>query len=775
MPKSSQKRLGLITVFLVCALLLRELLSDEASAIEIVSPETEVSEAAVEPARVNEVESQRSSPKRQPALAGERGALEPAATLVEANNLGGFLVRVVDESGTPLGGIPVEFFATLVGGKWNNPFESAVTSEVDGTARLRGSLPQFELPEGAALWVGIPVPVEPAIVEELGREVPSPDEPPRLIEFVLPASEVAWLSPVRVQLVDNLGSPVDGEYLQFLYFEEDGDDGRVGREMTASPDGIATFSREGQIFRLGISRAMQIPFAFTVAYQDLLAPDVSVAVPLEPSTELLELRLPPTASIRARVLDASGELVEAPAQVSFEWSGKDDEGGEHYGIQRVPVRDGSAFAERVGLGLDFQLTAYLDDNSVVPTSQLMKGPVREAQTLEVELRIGATRPAIVGRFLDEGGRACVNIPFSLIVDAYVAPNDSVVSPPNPRGPAIYKTDSRGYFRVPWTQELPSKPVILRFQEGSPQGGSDESWVPLFADREFPAPSSNGMEFDVGDLMLRELPLLASGRVVDTAGKPVNQAWVSVRYPVGERDSLRWRNFDFVGSTGNSRLATRSDGSFAIRGHDEYYSLQLGAVARTTRVSPWRVVSPGTEGVELVLPDEANSEEAFGRVLGTIQFDRDIPLTDVEVYLRRDGGERSTYAFSGSFRFRDVEPGFYRLEIVASDLGLLVYTVDDITVIAGKATRDSRLKGIDLRGRLRMLKLRIETEQGEPLADAYVDLLCDGKGDSISTDANGRLSCLIRTDDRVVDVSSSGYETVSVGWSPDEETVVLTKR
>ena len=153
--------------------------------------------------------------------------------------------------------------------------------------------------------------------------------------------------------------------------------------------------------------------------------------------------------------------------------------------------------------------------------------------------------------------------------------------------------------------------------------------------------------------------------------------------------------------------------------------------------------------------------------GTGDLDR--PVT-VELHTERKRND--TYAWAGGFRFENVHPGTYRIELRTKDTEWLVASVSDVEVVAGETTLDPRLQGLDLRGKLRLLRLRVERADGTPFAEERVELYVDREGGSTYTDDQGRLVALVRTEDENFLFGQRGYGPVELVWSSDEQLVVL---
>ena len=732
--------------------------------------------AQVAPAR-NEATPQPSAAELEPAqaLRAAPDHAKPARVTAESSAApapaeppasGRLRARVRDGEGRPIEGVPVALFG-LVDGR-SLPAERVVT---DGAGEARFELAFYDekdqLPPAIVFSVGVQLPLDEPIGQELGTTLPEPGDSERVVELALTEAALAWLRPLRVQAVDPAGRPAVGLPLVFLSrhgASDDTDD--LGLAVTEPPDGIASFDRGEQIEGLFFARYLQLNPSHEVALRGPFLPEPAVAVPAEPTDELLRLTLPPTGSVAVRALDAEGTPVRGGAIASLSWHPRG--GGDRGGYLRQPIEDGEARFERVGLGLDLRVGASLDDGSVEAAAVDVAGPDAAGQVVAVEVPLGPALPVLVGRLVDEHGEPLAQQRFQLAL--YLRDPH----PSNPEGGprridyAFDGTDGEGRFRHPWAGKLPGEPAFFRVQEHYPRAGPPPGWIPRFADAPFPAAGSGG-EWQLGDLELRDVPVVASGRVLDPGGAPVNQAWISARIPSGDS----WRNFNFVSTTGSSRLASDAQGRFAIRAIDVPQALRLSASRSGLGTSPTLDVVPGAEGIELVLEPEEDTALTRGSVYGSLRIDPDVPLLEIEVALQGPRGRRDTLPLGGVFRIDKLHPGSYRLELSTADTELPLHTIDGLQVRAGERCTDPRLQGIDLRGRLRTLALRLQTAPGEPLQRGSVRLEIGAEGDWVRTTEEGRLRALVRAEDHTITVRVQGYEPLVVNWGPEEQHLLLT--
>ena len=117
--------------------------------------------------------------------------------------------------------------------------------------------------------------------------------------------------------------------------------------------------------------------------------------------------------------------------------------------------------------------------------------------------------------------------------------------------------------------------------------------------------------------------------------------------------------------------------------------------------------------------------ARGELVGKLLVDDGVPLNRVRLMVRADAGgdvpplQQMGWLLprvepDGTFRFSELAEGRYLLVAAASHDGGVLATIRDLYVDAAGAGTDARVQPLDLRGRLRWIRLDVFDEQGGPV-------------------------------------------------------------
>jgi hypothetical protein len=675
---------------------------------------------------------------------------------------GGLLVRVVGEDGRPRAGVPVAIVLELPEGEHGSVIR-ATTRAPDGLAVLETDLRSKLPPAGSRFSAELFLPLEPRVGQALEGWIPGEPWSGGTIELVLPALAEPWIAPLCVLVLDADGAPVAKAEVELVARdrEDSASSQALDRGLTSS-DGRAQLSRASWLEQIESARMNRVPFDPVLRCPGPFTVLPEVALGASVGLEPVVLRLPPTGIVEARLRRADGTEIESGASVSLTW---EDTSQTELGQRRAELRAGVARFPEIGLGVETFLVATLDDEAALAPRIRCPAPMRAGQVVTVELAFGNEHPRLCGRMVDENGTPAARLFFSA-------------------AGRRQRTDADGRFAIAWFSETNRGKEMVRFDERvDPEVGSFPGWVPRFGEARFPP--SRGRRFELGDVVLHEVPVVLAGRVVDVDGRPVGEAAISIERSTpkeGDRSekpagapSVRW---DSLVLPEGSRTLTGEDGRFEIRSLETSIGLRVYATKGSELRSKQLEVAPGTLDVELALREEERKEIPRGRVVGGVRIEENVPWRWIEVSLVQEFGNGSSSAESvspiaGRFAFEYVDPGNYRLEVNTASVSAPLVSIEDVVVVAGETNRDRRLERIDLTGRTRMWRLLVQ-DKGAPLARRPLQFRYLGKSSSCKTTAEGRLLFLAPIELERVTLGDDELGELEVTWSPVEQSVAFRR-
>lgn len=409
-----------------------------------------------------------------------------------------------------------------------------------------------------------------------------------LAEGLSHRGELTWIGPVaeqvklpmralvelRVLVTDDQGQTVPSVPVAIVV-----DEGEAPRPLMVRPTnmvGVASFTRVNNILQArtdGRSYAVSLSFPQSNPVRLLLQAD-------NLPTEVLELRMPPSAALNIVVHDAAGNPMKERMGIAMGTELKlSDLGRSSFKVTTMQrTQNGQtrfAWVE-VGHPIQIQLSGLPDLSDKV--FDVTVPPVAGGEHTQV-LVWDSLRPTLTGRAVGPDGKPLAGRRGRLqfVVDGSTFP-----------GPSLTCNDA-GEFRAsmdtPW--KLGSE-RMGRFTLGS-TGGQDPVEVEL--DLSFDVPSG---DTDLGDVHFFGVPLLLAGRVIDSAGRPVAGAQLTVQAPLPSAGANGWQ------AIRGGRVTTETDGTFVIYGLTDAASLRLLAQRRGFAMLEMKAVAVGSQGLELRL-------------------------------------------------------------------------------------------------------------------------------------------------------------------------------
>ena len=390
-----------------------------------------------------------------------------------------------------------------------------------------------------------------------------------------------------------------------------------------------------------------------------------------------------------------------------------------------------------------QLRVSVNELDLVGKGEVEVEALRPGELKTATLTVQGSLPYVTGRVVLPNGEA---------VDAqYLKTKGRGV------GTSRVTIDPDGSFVLPLSRLRPNSgdrvTVQLRIQLSGPNG------VPAAGptlsgefDAKAPAP---GDPTEVGDIVMREAPVFASGTVVDGAGNPVKQASLTIYEKFNQRsdpEDFGW-NFagvDYVYTDSQGRFQVTADkppGEYAIgarlKGYVDrgFVRFSSGAGSLVLIVDRERYLS-GT----VLLPEGADPAQCLmvGKVPEATREER--------AYSTSSG----TVATNGSFTISGLRKAAVSLTLQYGEEKTELVSLLDVVPTESVDVIPSRLDPWDLRKELRHIAFDVRRSDGSPAPSGFA-----AYGAQALALVNGRVESLVRTeeDDNVLVVAAGHLPTL----------------
>lgn len=655
-----------------------------------------------------------------------------------------------------------------------------------------------EADDVAATDIDAPVVVEDADPGE--REEVLPDQ------VVEPVDEVALDLPetsLKVRVVDGDGAPVAGVALEWVreFTTGDFDEGRVegaddgrprhardrtnGEGLLAVADGDRFFDAlfdPQQVTNPLRTMTRRIGLRATMPFDEYEGGDEgedetrpwTVWLDAAPDPEVpVEVVLPPFGWVEFTwdpVVDAFGDEVEM-----FHLHVRRSDDGHFPGWRWGEWLEDGGTAYRfgpVGLGWEVYGAVSMDEMSGPLGVVYAPGPVREGQTVQVEVPVAETAASLVGlrgRVLREDGSPA----------GYERQTLRFGDPEEGYGTS-FVTRKDGTFRAQVTREHVQPLVTVEPQMSDRREVAYTKLEPAVIS----APETRVL--DLGDLVLipglPEKSMIVAGRVTDTTGAPIVGATVRVQAFATSQDGRQINDPGRLTLLGYAR--TDVDGAYAFEALVEIPNGELHVTPSSRDHVPaeTRQVAVGNAAVDFELRQGAS-------VTLDLELDPWGVMHDPIALSFEGEGRRfnpSLMDFFGHYdqRFGGLEPGRYTLQIVLRGGAWVLHesTVD----VGSLGTID--LGTIDLRGALGAVHLRALDGNGSQVREESLALYDADTGvqveASVRTDGTGRLTAIVPTGagDLILRRRTGGSGAVLATWfttldteaAPEFQPVVLLR-
>jgi hypothetical protein len=558
--------------------------------------------------------------------------------------------------------------------------------------------------------------------------------------------------PVRV--ADGTGTPVGGVPVALRRQV----DARPAFDLkwtdTEAGTGVATFLHFQR--RLAQGAGWHALLAFPVRDQQLIPVDESTSI--EPPITLV---MPDTGRVRVRVRTPEGKIPDLDGvDLHLDTFERQESGTRLWpdGPWARPhlAATGDALVPWIGLGLQLKVALIRDEAEVFARS--IAGPARPGEEVLCELVWSRPPPtAVTGRFVLRDGRAWPAATVKVQAELFPTPTRW----PPQREIAV---ENDGRFRMPIHEVRPANGTrAFRFSAPHPDGrGEVLAIVPL--DQDVPPEG-----LDLGDVLLDYGELLASGRVVDPARRPIAGAFLLVHVHTVVSGKDFWPGILAAGTT-----RTATDGEFALylppgetRSGDE---LQLTTNAKGFVCEERRVVRRGERNVEIVLAQA-------GALAGSLELDRGLSQDDVALFLSSDTKQYVPLRPDSTFEMPALLPGTYSMEVRRCGANGRyerepAALVEGLLVLAGETCRDPRIQGLRITSLVPGLRIRVVDRASTPLRGAAISIVGLAEARAALSGDDGL--CVVRSEILPVDldVSAFGYQKQRlVNVSADREVVL----
>ena len=572
-------------------------------------------------------------------------------------------------------------------------------------------------------------------------------------------------SSVTIQAVSDAGEPMAGVPVGLRVGGEHGEEADW-KTRTEGDNGLVTFKHFGFEYREELAKGW-VPYA-TLPFP--LADPVEVEFSSDPDPgEVIRLVVPPTGSVTIELLDQLERAVEntwvhlTPLLEDELWAGRSRRGDRYSLFTGSP-----AVFTHVGLGLTLKAALSVPHGSTFVDPELIaSGPRSPGEKVSLVLRYEQQLPVLVGRLLSEDrtpiarARGSFRFRYSFADGRQEEDTESL------------RTDDEGHFRV----RVRSQPEAAIACEVYVQASATDESPALAADVDTPFPLLRG-EVLLGDLVLRSLPLIASGVVVDTAGEPVYWATIDLakkRYYQEPRFVWDW--------VPEVRVQTDEDGRFEMRGNLDSGEYGLNVMGLDYIYTGIQELAPGTKDLRLVLTRE-------GSLVGSVVLPDRVPASWFRVEVRSEGRDpdydpakpmqgrsSSVVEALGGFLVEDLWPGLAEVQLRLPWEPEPLLRVENVLIEEGGITRDPRLVDLDLSDWLQLLEITALDASDKPIPFGYVAFYPAGRpedGVRRVTLSDGRALIAKHWPAVDLEVVGLGYRTVRLEGVGKDRSVLMRK-
>ncbi len=515
--------------------------------------------------------------------------------------------------------------------------------------------------------------------------------------------------PYVLKVVTADGKPVAGLTIHLHQFYRAGD-GRMMDERITSEEGLVPLGRWLESKPIQPERLVAIADVFGSS-------QTGVVVPLDRKFGEVRMVLSGFGSLQIEVVGPEGAIIEEDFSLRFFMLnyhlGKPELVPRPFEVSReLAANAGRATLDWVECGIEVHLRAGPSRQFTAKTFR-MDGPASDGESRRVQVALDRRFTRLRARVLGEDGTPLTQTSIDLLTETShqlgVSRDSHQFGVTNVDGEVFREVDPDQL----WGTTLHS-PLVSRYRASVALAARGDRTADWTAPLPWPLPEG---DLDLGAFILREGPLVFGGVIVDSAGGAMKGLSMRARLPTGQTGAPE----DSMGVRKLSALSD-SDGRFEMRGVTSLRRLALEVEDQIHVLAAPVLADVGSTNLRLVVVES-------GGIEGWMHPETEPPDAAYEVFMHTGGtwekmlmssraiekGETS-YSFSS----RKLRPGRYRLTVQSRLVpGVELARIEDILVESGQVCRDPRLQGIDLRGRLRLIRVQVTGDRNTPCPNARV--------------------------------------------------------
>lgn len=503
---------------------------------------------------------------------------------------------------------------------------------------------------------------------------------------------------LRVQVLDAAGQTAAGVTVKIRMYQPDATEkpnwGWVQPQTTAAPDGIAEF-RHIQTW-LANQGQKKREFEITSWRASINIPGLDDAGiefdQTNPPAEPIVLHMPATGRLTARLLHVGQPLTRSVAFSAYR--GEAGDTNQWNTAPQVPVdEDGWARFPHVALGGSLNVLARAGHGTI---DQSVEAPTSIGQEVRAELTTDSIF-VLTGRLLGPDGKLFTNAKVTANFDLGITSGGGQV-----------ETDAQGRFVWLTTKGYKDTAQIKHLVLSHSPVGSSPLRVSVP-----PRDITRGIN-DLGDLQLTTGPLVVSGRFdLESA-----ETKTHVQFNVQRLNDRRRRDgTETWDSLQGVTTAQHPDSTFEVRGETQpgryrlffpgYSHLPISPIEFV--VGTKDLVIPVQLGYQLAATCIPPEELLASQLRGVLRPSGEVPAEPDMGRWGRDFDRYTARVWDGNdpaqMQWHSLPEGTYTLELCTTGLATPILSIDDVVVPPPKGG-DPRLQGIDLRGKVKTVKLQI---------------------------------------------------------------------